>query len=129
MNPVVHFEMPAEDKKRVEEFYTKVFGWKMNQTGEEMGNYLVAQTTEVDDKNMPINPGAINGGFFQKEDNAETIPHIIISVGDLKVQMDAVKSAGGEIIGEPIDIPTVGNFVMFKDTEGNRVGMLQPTNK
>jgi predicted enzyme related to lactoylglutathione lyase len=25
MNPVVHFEMPAEDRKRMADFYTKVF--------------------------------------------------------------------------------------------------------
>jgi len=29
MNPVVHFEMPAKDRARVSEFYTKAFGWKM----------------------------------------------------------------------------------------------------
>ena len=34
MNPVVHFEMPAEDRKRMAEFYTKVFGWKTEQLGE-----------------------------------------------------------------------------------------------
>ena len=28
MNPVVHFEMPAEDKNRMADFYTKAFGWK-----------------------------------------------------------------------------------------------------
>ena len=28
MNSVVHFEMPAEDQKRMADFYTKVFGWK-----------------------------------------------------------------------------------------------------
>ncbi len=28
MNPVVHFEMPAEDRKRMADFYAKVFGWK-----------------------------------------------------------------------------------------------------
>jgi predicted enzyme related to lactoylglutathione lyase len=27
MNPVVHFEMPANDRKRMADFYTKVFGW------------------------------------------------------------------------------------------------------
>lgn len=29
MNPVVHFEMPAEDKKRMSKFYTKAFGWQL----------------------------------------------------------------------------------------------------
>ena len=33
----------------------------------------------------------------------------------------------GEIeLGEPADIPGVGRYVAFTDTEGNRVSMLQP---
>ncbi len=28
INPVVHFEMPAEDSKRMADFYSKVFGWQ-----------------------------------------------------------------------------------------------------
>jgi len=28
MDPVVHFEMPAEDRKRMADFYANVFGWK-----------------------------------------------------------------------------------------------------
>lgn len=37
MNPVVHFEMPAEDRKRLSKFYSSVFGWKMQEMGPEMG--------------------------------------------------------------------------------------------
>ena len=33
MNPVIHFEMPAEDKKRMSNFYTNVFGWQTQQMG------------------------------------------------------------------------------------------------
>ncbi len=50
MNPVVHFEMPAEDRKRMSEFYAKVFGWKIQQLGQEMGNYMVVSTSEIDEK-------------------------------------------------------------------------------
>lgn len=125
MNPVVHFEMPAEDKGRAKKFYEGVFGWKMTQLGPEMGSYLLATTSPVDENNMHINKGAINGGFFGKGEQG-TIPHVVISVDDLARHMDAVKNAGGEIQGEPMDIPGIGKFVMIKDTEGNRVGMLQP---
>ncbi len=68
MNPVVHFEMPAEDRKRMADFYTKVFGWKTQQLGEDMGNYVLAITIDSDEKG-PKKPGAINGGFFQKTDD------------------------------------------------------------
>ena len=28
MNPVVHFEMPAEDRQRMADFYKRAFGWE-----------------------------------------------------------------------------------------------------
>ena len=37
-----------------------------------------------------------------------------------------VKAAGGKVLGEPMEIPGVGKYVSFIDTEGNRVSMLQP---
>jgi len=30
------------------------------------------------------------------------------------------------VLGEPMDIPGVGRYVSFTDTEGNRVSMLKP---
>lgn len=70
--------------------------------------------------------GAINGGFFPKGDYGQ-VPHLVISVDNLEKHMGIVKKAGGEISGKPMDIPGVGKFVMFKDSEDNRVGMLQPS--
>ena len=50
MNPVVHFEMPAEDRKRMSDFYSKVFGWQTQMMGSEMSEYVVVTTTEIDEK-------------------------------------------------------------------------------
>lgn len=127
MNPVVHFEMPADDKKRVAAFYSNVFGWNMKQYGPDMGEYVLAQTTETDANGMVKNPGAINGGFYGRTDSGgDQPPHLVISVPDVKAHMEKVKSAGGEILHDPMDIPGIGSYVSFKDTEGNIVGMLQP---
>ena len=61
-DPVVHFEMPYEDRDRMVRFYEKVFGWKAQKLGPEMGNYVLVTTAETDVK--PDAPrGAINGGF------------------------------------------------------------------
>ncbi|PIR83952.1 glyoxalase [Candidatus Kaiserbacteria bacterium CG10_big_fil_rev_8_21_14_0_10_51_14] len=126
MNPVVHFEMPSEDMARTKKFYEEVFGWQMNQLGAEMGNYLLAGTTETDEKTQrPKTSGAINGGFYPKGEFG-TSSHVVISVPDIRAHIEKVKGAGGTIEGEPIDIPGIGTYVMFHDTEGNRVGMLQP---
>jgi predicted enzyme related to lactoylglutathione lyase len=66
MNPVVHFEMPAEDRERMAEFYTRAFGWQTQMLGPEMGNYVVVTKTELDENGRPKKPGSINGGFFSK---------------------------------------------------------------
>lgn len=130
-NPVVHFEMPAKDRKRVSDFYTNVFDWKMNQLGEEMGNYIVAHTAETDENNMVKTPGTINGGFWQT-DEENVPPHVVISVDDIQEAAKKVTEAGGKVLGgqkgdgTPDDIPGIGLYSSFIDTEGNRVGMLQP---
>jgi predicted enzyme related to lactoylglutathione lyase len=131
MNPVVHFELPAENKDRMVDFYTKVFGWSVQRFGPEMGNYIVVTTTEPDSNGRPKSPGAINGGFFDKsKDNSN--PTIVIAVDDIRAAMKSVEESGGKIIGggykagEPDDIPGVGLYIAIQDTEGNRIGMLQP---
>jgi predicted enzyme related to lactoylglutathione lyase len=128
MNPVVHFEMPAEDRQRMADFYSKVFGWETQMMGEDMGNYVLATTTERDpNTRMPITPGSINGGFYQKTpDMPSAYPSVVIAVDDVKASMKDILDAGGNVLGEPMDIPGVGAYVSFIDTEGNRVSILQP---
>ena len=126
MNPVVHFEMPYKDAKRVSEFYSKAFGWIMMDAGAQMGNYLVATTTKTKDM-RPTTPGAINGGFYPLSSTPQaTAPSVVIAVDDIQAAIEMVTDAGGQVLGEPIDIPTVGKYVSFVDTEGNRASLLQP---
>ena len=126
MNPVVHFEMPAENRQRMADFYSKTFGWQTQMLGQDMGNYVVATTTESDEKG-PKKPGAINGGFFTKTpDMPAQYPSVVVAVDDIKESMKKVAQAGGKVLGEPMNIPGIGQYVSFFDTEGNRVSMLQP---
>lgn len=125
MNPVVHFEMPAEDRQRMADFYTKVFGWETQMFGPEMGNYVTASTTETGEDGRPKMPGAINGGFYEKSQDAP-VPSIVIGVDDIHQSMKDVAEAGGKVLGEPAEIPGIGWYVSFTDTEGNRVSLLQP---
>jgi uncharacterized protein len=130
MDPVVHFEMPAENKKRMSEFYNKAFGWKTNQLGKEMGEYVTVTTVETDSNDSmgrPKIPGAINGGFYQKpEDSFGQYPSIVIAVENIEKSIEKVKAAGGKVHGKPDEIPGVGTYVSIIDTEGNRISLLQP---
>lgn len=126
-SPVVHFEMPAKDKGRVSKFYSEAFGWEMNQLGEDMGGYVLAGTTPVDKNQMALNPGAINGGFFEyKDEDGFNAPHIVVQVENLDEAIEAIKKAGGQITGDKMPIQGIGTYVSIKDSEGNNVGILQP---
>lgn len=126
MNPVVHFEMPYDNRQRMAAFYQSAFGWQTQMLGAEMGNYVVAHTTETVD-GMVSTPGTINGGFYErKADWPAQHPSVVIAVDDLRTAMQQVAAAGGEVLGEPMEIPGIGQYVSFMDTEGNRVSMLQP---
>jgi predicted enzyme related to lactoylglutathione lyase len=122
-NRVVHFEIEAADRARATNFYAKAFGWQLQQMGEEMGQYVVVVTGD------PKEPGGINGGIYGtppgagKEINAFSC---VIGVDNVDQSIASVKSAGGEVIGDKMDIPTIGTFIRCKDTEGNFFTMLQP---
>jgi predicted enzyme related to lactoylglutathione lyase len=126
MHPVVHFEMPYADRERMAQFYEAAFGWQTQLLGEDMGHYVLATTTEIDEQG-PKTPGAINGGFFPKQpDGPAQHPSIVIAVDNITDAVGRVTEAGGKVLGEPMEIPGVGHYVSFIDTEGNRVSMLQP---
>lgn len=125
-NPVVHFEMPYEDAKRVADFYKTAFGWDMVNLGAQMGDYITAGTAETDADRMVKTPGTINGGFYPLSSAPQSKePSVVISVGDIEKAMEDVKKAGGKLLGKPVEIPGIGLYVSFKDTEGNRASLLQ----
>ena len=122
-NRIVHFEIEAADRERAKNFYSQAFGWQMQQMGEDMGQYVVVMTGD------PREPGGINGGIFMspagaaKELNAYSC---VVGVDNIDESMDKVKAAGGQLLGDKMDIPSIGTFVRCKDTEGNIFTMLQP---
>jgi len=127
INPVVHFEMPADDRNRMANFYATAFGWKTQMLGEDMGNYVLVTTTESKEDGTPKNPGSINGGFYPKNPElTDQYPTVVIAIDDIKKTMNDIKAAGGKLIGEPMEIPGYGLYLSFYDTEGNRVSIMQP---
>jgi len=108
-------------------FYSKVFGWKTEILGPEMGDYVLATTTATGADGRPTKPGAINGGFYPKKpDWPAQYPSVTIAVDDIRATLKKISAAGGKPLGDPVEIPGVGLYVSFYDTEGNRVTLLQP---
>ena len=125
MQSVVHFEMPYDDRKRIGKFYKTVFGWKIQMLGEDMGNYVVATTAESDE-NGPKEPGRINGGFYKREPGEAMCPSFVIAVDDINRAAKKITDAGGRMVGTVMEIPGIGRYANFADTEGNQLSILQP---
>jgi predicted enzyme related to lactoylglutathione lyase len=119
MDPVIHFEMPAEDSERVRRFYESAFGWQTTPLGPEMGGFVLAFTTETEEETrIPRKRGAINGGFYKRTEPNQPVKFTIL-VDDIREAMKRIEAAGGKVLGEPIEMPGVGYFADFEDTEGN----------
>jgi predicted enzyme related to lactoylglutathione lyase len=126
MDRVVHFEIPADDMKRAEEFYKNAFGW--NITHWEGGNmpYYMLGTTMVDENQMPKEPGSINGGMGQRGGPLEH-PVVTVSVNDIDAALEKIERLGGKTVAPKMAIGDMGFAAYFKDTEGNTIGLFQPS--
>jgi uncharacterized protein len=119
MEPVIHFEIPAEDSDRMRIFYESAFGWQTIPLGPEMGDFVLALTTETDEETrIPTKRGAINGGFYKTTEPHQPVKFTIL-VEDIRRAMKRIEGAGGKVLGEPFELPGVGLFVDFRDPEGN----------
>jgi uncharacterized protein len=125
IDPVIHFEMPASDTKRLGKFYESAFGWQLQALGPEAGDFVLAFTGEIDEKTrMPKKRGLINGGFYKKSAVTQQVK-ITILVDDIKEAIKKIEAAGGKMIGDIQEIPGVGLFADFEDPEGNLVTVNQ----
>jgi predicted enzyme related to lactoylglutathione lyase len=122
MAKVVHFEIPFDNKERAMKFYTESFGWRL--TDMPQMNYVVAQSVDVDDNQMPREPGAINGGLFQRPKEAPS-PTIYVDVKSVDEAIKKVQAAGGRVVTPNTPIPGMGAYARVSDTEGNVIGLFQ----
>ncbi|WP_092123800.1 VOC family protein [Desulfonatronum thiosulfatophilum] len=122
MNKVVHFELPSEDRERAKKFYALVFGWNMEDMPHKDDVYTFAITTPVDDHYMHTEKGAINGGIFKKE-SALQHPVVTIEVPSIDDHVKLIEQAGGQLVVPKGEVPDMGYYAYFRDTEGNVMGL------
>lgn len=118
---VVHFEIPADDVARAQEFYRAAFGWQLN-TMPGMDYALV--TTTPSGEEGPLEPGAINGGLLARQDPVTT-PLVVVEVDDMDAALEQVTKLGGEVARPGFPVGDMGIAAYVRDTEGNIVGLWQ----
>jgi len=126
LDKVVHFEIPVDNLERAKKFYKTAFDWAL--TPMPQMEYTLLNTVEVDEKNMPKESGAINGGMMKRGEAIKNVV-ITISVENMDEAIKKVQSLGGKIVQGKMEVPNMGITAYFQDTEGNVLGLWQATRK
>ncbi len=119
----VHFEIHADDPQRAIDFYTGVFGWTVNQWGDQQ--YWLVSTGPTEE------PG-IDGAILPRlgDHPAAGAPVVgmvnTMQVADLDASLATAFSLGGILALDKMVIPGVGTVAYVLDSEANVIGMLQP---
>lgn len=125
MPRVVHFEIHAADPERARLFYEHVFGWEPQQwadqpywligTGGENGASRGIDGAMLLRQGPEPAPGAPVNAFV-----------CTVAVDDLDETLDRAMDAGGAMVMPRHAVPGIGYVASVQDTEGNRLGLLQP---
>lgn len=122
-SPINHFEIPYENLERIKTFYSSVFGWELIDMPEM--DYTLVYTTAVDRKHNSTTPGAVNGGFT-KRNPVQAQPTLVITIKDIKETIKEIKNNNCELLGDVMPVENMGLYQLFKDPEGNVLGVFQP---
>ena len=111
---IVHVELSAKDRKALSKFYADIFGWKMEHI--DNLNYTTFKASD-----------GVGGGFnpVTTENPAGTVT-IYIETDDVTASLKAIEKAGGTIISPEMEIPKTGKFGIFRDPQGNMIGLFKP---
>jgi uncharacterized protein len=120
MDKLVHFEIPADDIPRAKEFYGSIFGWELEDM--EGMDYTIVNTVPVNEQQLPTEPGAINRGMMKRSADAPS-PVLTVNVDSVDDALKKVEANGGSVVRPRQEIPGMGAFAYFKDSEGNTLGL------
>jgi len=116
MSRVIHFEILADDAKRISRFYERVFGWTVQKWNGPI-DYWFLMTGD------PKEPG-IDGAFAMRQ-GPDDFNVNTIGVPSIDDAIKRITKNGGKIIRPKSTLPGVGYLAYFKDTEGNIWGIMQ----
>jgi hypothetical protein len=107
-------ELQTPDVKSSGEFYTKLFGWEIDNLGPDAGGYAIFTK---------------NGKYVAGLGPLTEFPKgwiVHINVDNVDQTAATVQSAGGNLLSEPADVLDVGRMAMLSDPNGGCFTAWQP---
>jgi predicted enzyme related to lactoylglutathione lyase len=116
---VVWFNVPAENIKRAQKFYSGLFGWKMSSFGG-AEDFLHIETGGEE--------ASPDGGLMKRQAPGQAIVNYI-SVDSVDKYTAKVEKLGGAICVPKTAVPQMGYFAVCQDTENNAIGLWETNEK
>jgi uncharacterized protein len=112
-------ELNTRKPEDAKTFYAATLGWTYDGMPMPDGTYWVIKAGD-----------AMVGGIFTMQGPmfADVPEHwfAYIQVDDVDARVKKLKAAGGKVIREPWDIPSVGRIAIVQDSNGAHVGLMKP---
>ena len=119
--PVVHFEIMGQDADKLRGYYSSLFGWEFD-TDNPMNYGVVPREANLTSEGI-----GIGGGIGGAPEGYEGHVTFYVEVPDVEAALAQAESLGGSRMMGPEEI--MGRMVlgMFKDPEGNVIGLIHTT--
>ena len=116
-------ELATKDLPTAIDFYSKMFGWTLEQT----------KVTQMDYKEIHID-GVAYGGMMAIDENWGPEPppshwNSYVAVENADESVEKIKANGGSVKHGPFDAPGVGRIAMVADPSGAPFAIIQFVNR
>jgi predicted enzyme related to lactoylglutathione lyase len=127
MPNIVYFEIPADDVARATRFYQSLLGWEIEPAKDEHMDLevLAEMQYQVITLGGPKEGNLSEGGLYRRQTSEPILNHV--EVENINEVLGRVEELGGTIVMPKMKITGVGLNAIIRDTEGNTIGLLQPT--
>ena len=113
-------ELMTNDPRAAGDFYSKLFGWKIETADMGTGPYHLIKIGDV----------SIGGIMGKPPGTPADMPPMwgsYVTVSNLDETVAAVKRLGGGVLMEPMEVKTVGRMAVIRDPQGAPLSVIQYT--
>ena len=110
-----HIEIPADEPSRAKSFYGELFGWKFADEIPGFEGYHMFST--------PVGDAGMAGAIGKRGEMAPEKVRAYVHVDSIDDSLSKVTALGGTIVDPKAEVPGMGWYAVFADTEGNELAL------
>ena len=109
-----HVEIPADDADRAQRFYNGLFGWSFATPDGFEGYYMFT---------TPVGQEGMGGAIGKRGEMAPEKLRTYVHVDSIDDTLPKVTELGGTVVEGKAEVPRMGWYAVFSDTEGNELAL------